>query len=161
MPVRDDLIGETWWDRVGTKKQRHKGRCIWGSVITRGGLVMVDHRLSSIARPSDWIGCVADRFRETAMAKRLRYTKHQTYLCELSRKKRLFLCPAITGATLPLFPRSSPQRRIFAHSYRCTYQVIIAEYRYVRLCNCKYNCNSPNPKRSSSTFCSPLRANNK
>lgn len=90
---------------------------------------MVDHRLSSIGRPSDRIGCVADRFRETAMAKRLRYTEHQTYLRELSRKKRLFLRPAITGATLPLFPRFSPQRRILD---RRAYRVITAGRRYVR-----------------------------
>lgn len=116
------------------QKRRRKGRrCIWGSVITRGGLVIVDHRLSSIARLPDWIGYVADRFRETAMAKRLRYTEHQTYLRELSRKKRLFLCPTIAGATLPLFPRFSPQRRIFARNYRCTYRVIIVGHRYVRL----------------------------
>lgn len=41
-------------------------RCICGSVITRRRLVMVDHRLSSIARLSDRIGYVADRFREAA-----------------------------------------------------------------------------------------------
>lgn len=93
---------------------------------------MVDHRLSSIARLPDWIGYVADRFRETAMAKRLRYTERQTYLRELSRKKRLFLCPAIAGATLPLIPRFSPQRRIFARNYRRTYRVIIVGHRYVR-----------------------------
>lgn len=53
--------------------------------------------------------------------KRFRYT-NQLYLRELSRKKRLFLRTAITGATLPLFPSfSSLRRRIFARKYRVHY----------------------------------------